>query len=63
MPPYTPNKSRAQQRKMFALANKGEISMSEAKGKAEATNYQSLPNRVGKRGKRLKRVSVRRGRR
>ncbi len=48
MPPYKPNKSMAQQRKMFALANRGEISMDEARGKARASEGKKLPARVGR---------------
>lgn len=46
MPPFTPNKSKAQQRKMFALEEKGELAKGEAEGKARATNYKSLPDHV-----------------
>lgn len=49
MPPYTANKSKAQQRKMFALAKRGEISMAEAKGKARASQGKHLPERKKKR--------------
>jgi hypothetical protein len=50
MPPYKPNKSKAQQRKMFALAEQGKISKTEAVGKARATesSYKKLPNKVKK---------------
>lgn len=50
MPPYKPNKSKAQQRKMFALAEEGKLPMSEAIGKARATKgkYKALPARVKK---------------
>ena len=34
---------------MFALANRGEISEEEAEGKARATNFKRLPERVSKR--------------
>ena len=58
MPPYTPVTSRAQSRKMFALANRGEISMEDARGKTRAANFKSLPERAttrgAKRGKRPK---------
>lgn len=55
MPPYTPVTSKAQSRKMFALANRGEISMEDARGKTRAANFKSLPEHVGaKRGKRPK---------
>ena len=49
MPPYTANVSRAQQKKMFALANRGEISEQEAEGKARATNWDEIPERKTKR--------------
>lgn len=53
MPPYTPVTSKAQSRKMFALANRGEISLADAKGKTRAANFTSLPEHAsGKRGKR-----------
>lgn len=56
MPPYTPVVSKAQSRALFAKANRGEISMDEAKGKTRAANFKSLPERVAtkgaKRGKR-----------
>ena len=58
MPPYTPVTSKAQSRKLFALANRGEIAESEARGKTRAANFKSLPERVAtkgaKRGKRPK---------
>lgn len=46
MPPYTPNRSKAQQRKMFALAARGELSQADAEGKARASHYASLPEHV-----------------
>lgn len=49
MPPYTLNKSRSQQRKMFALANRGELSMADARGKARASKGLHLPERLKKR--------------
>lgn len=53
MPPYTPVTSKAQSRKLFALANRGEMSMEDAEGKTRAANFKSLPERKGvKRGKR-----------
>jgi len=55
MPPYTPVTSRAQSRKLFALAGRGELKggMAEARGKTRAANFKSLPERKGaKRGKR-----------
>ena len=50
MPPYTPVTSKAQSRKLFALANRGEIAKSEAEGKTRAANFKSLPERVSKKG-------------
>lgn len=52
MPPYTPVKSKAQSRKLFALANRGEISLEDAKGKTRAADWPQLPARKVKRGKR-----------
>lgn len=52
MPPYKPNVSQAQQRKMFALAEKGDISMDEARGKARASKGKKLPKRVGSKRRR-----------
>lgn len=46
MPPYTPNASKAQQRLMFAKAGRGEISMADAKGRAQASDYAHLPAHV-----------------
>lgn len=46
MPPYKAVKSKAQSRKLFALAHRGEISESEARGKTRAANFKELPNRV-----------------
>jgi hypothetical protein len=51
MPPYKAIKSRAQQRKLFALANKGEISMAEAHGKTRAAKGRRIPERVRRRKK------------
>jgi hypothetical protein len=45
MPPYNPVTSKAQSRKLFALANRGELSMDEARGKTRAANFKSLPER------------------
>lgn len=53
MPPYTPVKSKAQSRALFAKANRGELSIEDAKGKTRAADFQSLPERItAKRGKR-----------
>ena len=63
MPPYTANVSRAQQRALFAKANRGEISMDEARGRAEATDYKRLPERVRRKGSRRKTGRRTKGRR
>lgn len=53
MPPYTPVTSKAQSRKLFALAERGEISEEDARGKTRAANFKKLPERKGsKRGTR-----------
>lgn len=49
MPPYHANASQAQQRLMFAKANRGEVSMADAKGRARASKGKSLPRYVSKR--------------
>lgn len=48
MPPYKAVTSKAQSRKLFALANRGEITMSEAHGKTRAANWKSLPDHVSR---------------
>jgi hypothetical protein len=48
MPPYHENASMAQQRKLFALANEGKVSMADAKGRARASKGKSLPRYVSK---------------
>lgn len=63
MPPYTPVKSKAQSRALFAKANRGELSMEDAKGKTRAADFQSLPERMHGRptgAKRGKRAAARR---
>ena len=61
MPPYTPVVSKAQSRALFAKANRGELSMADARGKTRAADFSSLPERKGsKRGKRTKRPTVKR---
>lgn len=55
MPPYKAVSSKAQSRKLFALANRGEISKADAEGKTRAANWSSLPQRKTKRGKSGKR--------
>ena len=49
MPPYHENTSMAQQRKLFALANRGEVKMSDAIGRARASKGKHLPERVHRR--------------
>lgn len=49
MPPYKPVVSQAQRKKLFALAERGEISEDEARGKARAAKGRKLPQRVQKR--------------
>ena len=48
MPPYKPAVSRAQERKLFSLAEMGQISKSDAIGKARAAKAtgKPLPERV-----------------
>lgn len=46
MPPYKPVVSKAQSRKLFALAARGELSMSEARGKTRAAKGTKLPEHV-----------------
>jgi hypothetical protein len=48
MPPYNPVTSKAQSRKLFALANRGEISMDEARGKTRSADFKSLPERAAR---------------
>jgi len=62
MPPYIPVTSKAQSRKLFALAERGELSEDDARGKTRAADFASLPERKGaKRGRRgLKRLAPRR---
>ncbi len=43
--PHTAVTSKVQSRKLFALANRGEISMADAKGKTRAANFSKLPER------------------
>ena len=50
MPPYQANASMAQQRKMFALANRGEVSMADAEGRARASKGKNLPERKSSKG-------------
>ena len=47
MPPYKPVVSQAQRGKLFAMAERGEISEDEARGKARAAKGRKLPKRVG----------------
>lgn len=46
MPPYKPVTSKAQSRKLFALAARGELDPAEAHGKTRAANWKSLPDHV-----------------
>jgi hypothetical protein len=46
MPPYTPVKSKAQSKLLFAKARRGELSMAEARGKTRAADFSSLPEHV-----------------
>lgn len=48
MPPYKPVVSKAQSRKLFALANRGELSMADARGKTRAAKGEKLPEHVRK---------------
>jgi hypothetical protein len=52
MPPYKPVKSKAQSRKLFALAEQGDLALDDAKGKTRAADWKKLPKRIGSRGKR-----------
>ena len=60
MPPYHENASMAQQRLMFAKANRGEVSMEDAIGRARASKGAHLPERVGRKKKASKGRSRRR---
>lgn len=51
MPPYKPVKSRSQERLLFAKADRGELSMDEARGKARAAKGKRLPERVSRRSR------------
>lgn len=46
MPPYKAVVSRSQSRKLFVLANRGELSMAEARGKTRAAKGEKLPEHV-----------------
>lgn len=46
MPPYKAVTSRAQSRKLFALAREGKLSLDEAKGKTRAADWKALPSRA-----------------
>lgn len=54
---HTPNKSLAQQRKKFVLAEQGKMSMEDAKGSARASRGKNLPMHV-KKGKKKFRMAV-----
>ncbi len=45
---YKPVTSKAQERLLFAKANRGELPMHEARGKARAAKGQDLPEHVKK---------------
>jgi hypothetical protein len=65
MPPYTPVKSKAQSRALFAAARRGEISLDDAKGKTRAADFSSLPERTTRtpRTSRVSRTPLKRGKR
>jgi hypothetical protein len=46
MPPYRAVTSKAQSRKLFALAREGRISMDDARGKTRAADWRHLPKRA-----------------
>lgn len=46
MPPFQLVRSTAQRKKLFALADRGEISKDEAEGKARAAKGRDLPEYV-----------------
>ena len=46
MPPYSKNKSKAQQRMKFYLSEHGKMSMKDAIGSAKASHYDKLPSHV-----------------
>lgn len=46
MPPYHQNASMAQQRLMFAKAERGEVSKADALGRARASKGKALPRHV-----------------
>jgi hypothetical protein len=60
MPPFQKNKSKAQQRLMFAKANRGEVSMEDAVGRARASKGAHLPERKRKKGRKRGRHKGRR---
>lgn len=45
MPPYTPVVSKAQSRKLFALAAEGKVSPADAEGKTKAASWDTLPEK------------------
>lgn len=61
MPPYHQNASMAQQRLLFAKAERGEVAKSDALGRARASKGKHLPERVSKRSSSTR--SVMKGRR
>lgn len=46
MPPYKPYASRAQEKKLNAMAGRGEISQEEVNGKNRASKGMKLPQRI-----------------
>jgi hypothetical protein len=61
VPPYRKVTSKAQSRKLFALAREGKLSLTDARGKTRAANFSKLPKRKGTptRAKRPKRTVAR----
>jgi hypothetical protein len=51
MPPYKPYASKAQARKLHALAGEGKIAESEVAGKDKATDFDEIPERLGVAGR------------
>jgi hypothetical protein len=61
VPPYRKVTSKAQSRKLFALAREGKLSLADARGKTRAADFSKLPERKGAptRAKRPKRTAAR----
>ena len=51
VPPYSKNKSKAQQRMKFYLSEHGKMSMADARGLARASKGSKLPQHVRKKRK------------